>query len=237
MTDKFVHKLVKLCSSTLTKLDVYNCKTITKQSIIFLSECKGLENVEFTGINHNLPSNLSVDDALISLSQECNQISSFQWRSCPLITDLSLCSLAEFCPLKILILDSSANITQQGYQFLIDASPPLQYLSLRTCPRMTTQMFSTLLSVMGKKLLKLDISGNSWVSDDLIALISTTCKNLVSLGIRSVPRVTSMGVYRGLVDKKGQLYREIYISGNDHFSTDVVHGLQLKFGKGSILFG
>lgn len=252
-TDSFVHRLVALAASTLQNLDFYDCKAISKQSLITLSKCSLLSRLEFTGINSKLPSNLDLDDSILLLTQSNPNLRGFQWRNCPFLRDTSLICISSFCSLlDVLVLDGSANITDDGIRNLADAKPKLQIVSLKSCPRVSGAAFSILVEQTGAWWVKVDVSTNYWFQDEHLALIAQHCPNLLSLSIASVPKVTSMGLHRfatmssqtsqlaaTTIDgsssrSKRKMLKELILWNNPHFSNDSLDRLKTVFGSGVV---
>ncbi|KAJ3362819.1 hypothetical protein HDU91_003236 [Kappamyces sp. JEL0680] len=236
LSDVFVQRLTQvLAARTLEALDVAGCKKITKSCLVLLRSCPRLSKLELTGINHQVPSDVDTNAALVSLAQACPSLSSFQWKYNPFLGNESIQALVHHAAVSTLVVDSSARIGVQGFVSLVEGTTPLQVLGLKQCPGITSAVFSQLLlSSNGSALLKLDISGNVWFKDEHIALIAQNLPRLAILHMNGCKSITSLGL-DSLLAKTGRPLMEIGLSDNPHISVSCLDRLKARFGSRAVI--
>jgi hypothetical protein len=206
---------------------------MTKSCIPLLASFPQLKVVELTGMNHTNPSNLDLDLALVSLSNAVPHLESFSLRNCPYIRN-GATALISNTKLHTLIVDSCARIQTQVLHSLLSSPNPLQVLGLKNCPGISPQILSELLVVKGSTLLKLDLGGNHWVSDEHISLIARNCIHLAILHVNGCKMISSLGM-DVLRQKRGRKLVEIGMNDMPQLSNACIERIRSTFGFRAVL--
>ena len=158
--ERFHHKQ-SMCESLKT-LDLSFCSNITAGTVasLLLPLCPGLQELHLSGI-------MGVDDDIVrQICQNCPSIQTLSLQKCVLITDASLCWMADYLWLEVLDISGCYRVTDDGLDVLTLACTGLQYVHLRRCAKITGRG----VTCMGRNLFPL---------------------GLRTLDLRDCPRVTS----------------------------------------------
>lgn len=160
--DEGVSKVAKACSSNLRTLKLLDCYKVKDESMIALAtHCKNLETLVISGCRDisdeamkslasacgNSLKNLRMDwclnisdSALSCILTQCRSLEALDIGCCEEVTDAAFNVLEndedKLC-LKVLKVNNCCEITVTGISVLLDKCRSLEYLDVRSCPRIT----------------------------------------------------------------------------------------------------
>lgn len=121
-----------MCES-LKSLDLSFCSNVTAGNVasLLLPLCPGLQELHLSGI-------LDVDDDIVrQVCQNCPSIQTLSLQKCMLVSDSSLCWMADYLWLEALDISGCYKVTDDGLDVLTLACTGLQYMHVRRCAKIT----------------------------------------------------------------------------------------------------
>lgn len=160
--DEGVSRVAKACSSNLRTLKLLDCYKVKDNSMVSLATyCKNLETLVISGCRDisdkamkslasacgNSLKNLRMDwclsitdSALSCILTQCGSLEALDIGCCEEVTDAAFDGLESDeikLSLKVLKVNNCCEITVTGVRVLLDKCRSLEYLDVRSCPRIT----------------------------------------------------------------------------------------------------
>ncbi|KAI8921114.1 hypothetical protein DFJ77DRAFT_437200 [Powellomyces hirtus] len=220
VSDRTSSVLAASCPA-LRSLQVISCQAITKRTVVNLSNCHNLEHLGLTGSDMRQPAGITLDDALLALSEGCPSLSSFSLSSCPQITDIGISYLAGFCAeLQEIHLTQCAHIGDSALISLGKSCRALRIALFGTCQKITDEGVVAL--VEGQLTLhRLDISNNPNVSDKTVRVLARRGVAMTDINLSYCIRITGSAVY-DLSFKEGKPLEILKIDNCARIHSDTV---------------
>lgn len=170
MTEVFMDN-VAMCDS-IKRLDLSYCGTLSAEGILkLLPHCGVLEEINLSGIS------TVNDDFIHSMCKYCRTIQRLTLQKCIFLTDVGLCSMADFLWVEYLDVSGCLRISDEGIEILSMACSGIQELHVRRLPKLTVHALQAL-ERNCRDLRRLDIKDCALIKSEDIKIISHSRKLL-----------------------------------------------------------
>ncbi|KAI9016009.1 hypothetical protein DFJ74DRAFT_709075 [Hyaloraphidium curvatum] len=236
--DAALASLLRSCSLELRELAIVKCRNVTRLSLVNLANAVSLESLELTELDFSGPATISIEDALLSLSDRLKSLRTFRAGVCRQMTDRGLENLLSFAGEKMVELDVNYNgrLGDAGARAIATHCRAIETLNISWCPGITSDALLDLVLACGPTLRNLSIKANTGVGDGLLQTICSQCPRLERLDVSKCTSITTLGVSALARSKAGVPWSFICLDGCNRVASEVLQLLaqNLKRTGGAI---
>lgn len=194
MMDSVIGTCAELFPS-LEILDLYNCSNITKSALLAVGLFTELKELNLTGTSMIIPDHISLEDSFLFLFEKCQKIEKISFKQFPILNDVCIDIMCGFCShLREIDISHSVNITDRSLKLLSNVLKyTLTSLNVSTCPLITNE---GLLFIFNRceKLVDLDVSNNSNITDYLFKTYNNPELPIVNINASNCEYITGNGI-------------------------------------------
>ncbi|OUM66319.1 hypothetical protein PIROE2DRAFT_6454 [Piromyces sp. E2] len=193
-----INKTIGTCADlfpSLEILDLYNCSDITKSVLLAVGSFTELKELNLTGTSMIIPDHISLEDSFLYLFEKCQKIEKISFKQFSILTDVCVDIMCGFCSfLREIDISYSINITDRSLDLLSNALKyTLTSMNVSTCPLITNEGLLYIFNRC-KKLVDLDISNNSNITDYLFKLFNNPKLPIVNINASNCEYITGNGI-------------------------------------------